>query len=387
MAKLTVSDRSGAIDRRCLMLTGAAALLSGCAGESRIPYSASAAAVAEVPGFDRIRIAADADPAALAAFFRPLPRSQGRPNWLALSGGGSGGAFGAGFLLGWERNGTRPMFDLVTGVSAGALIAPYAFLGVQGDGGLKQIFTPESLESLAGPRNPLRAIMGQSLYPQGALAQIVATYVDATLVDQVAQRHRSGARLLVQTTSLDSERGYIWDLGRIAASSHPERLALFRQVLTASASIPAVFSAQRIKVEVGGRRFEELHADGAVTSEILTVPTAVLQTGQDVLPGWKPAIYIIFNESLDPRFKMTRDRGVEVGARALSILSRNAAVGDLTETLQFARRRGLPLKVTSINRDLGYDPRRPFGPEYIGKARALGTARGRSGSWDTTLKA
>lgn len=381
----TKPARPATIDRRHLLVTGAAAVLSGCATSRRIPYTAENAASAQVPGFQRIRITADARPEEIAAFFQPMPRSTGRPQWLALSGGGSGGAFGAAYLLGWETNGTRPRFDLVTGVSAGSLIAPYAFLGTQGDEGLKRIFTVESLESLAGPRNPLRAVMGQSIYPQGALAQIVATYVDMLLLDRIAARHRAGARLLIQTTSLDSERGYIWDLGRIAASDNPDRLALFRQVLTASASIPAVFSAQRIVVESGGRRFEELHADGAVTSEILTVPTTVLQSGLDLLPGWKPAIYIIFNETLDPRFKVARDRGVDLGARALSILSRNAAVGDLTETLQFARRRGLPLKVTSIDRDLGYNPRRPFGPGYISRARALGTARGEAASWDRTL--
>lgn len=373
------------ISRRRVLAGGAAVMVAGCASQPRIPYSAQSAAMADVPGFDRVRITSDANTAEIVAFFRPLPRSAGRPQWLALSGGGSGGAFGAAYLLGWEENGTRPRFDLVTGVSAGALIAPYAFLGKDGDAGLARIFTAESLQSLVGPQNPLRALMGQSVYPESALAQIVATFVDMSLLDQIAARHRAGSRLLVQTTSLDTEKGYIWDMGRIAASENPRRLAFFRQILTASASIPAVFSAQRIVVQSGGQEFEELHADGAVTSEILTVPSAVLQSGQDLLPGWNPAIYIIFNESLDPKFKVARDRGVDVGARALSILSRNAAVGDLTETLQFARRRRLPLKVTSIDRELGYDSRNPFGGGYIARARALGHARGKAGSWDKML--
>ena len=75
--------------------------------------------------------------------------------FLAISGGGDDGAFGAGLLAGWSARGDRPVFGLVTGVSTGALSAPFAFLGGEYDAKLKQkpVSYLAALKAGLGPRS------------------------------------------------------------------------------------------------------------------------------------------------------------------------------------------------------------------------------------------
>jgi len=377
-------NQTNSMRRRHFLAGGSALAISACVRVPRAPYTAAEASAAGLPGYGFVRIAVDAP---LAAFDGPgrrfLPAHAGRrPDWLALSGGGTGGAYGAAFLLGWAERGDRPMFDLVTGVSAGALIAPYAFLGKAGDAVLGQIFQPADLSGLAGKGNPLRAVLGTGLFGPDALYRMVARFADEALMDQVAARHRAGARLLVQTTDLDSERGYVWDLGAIAASAQAGRLELFRRVLTASSSAPAIFSPQPIEVSAGGRRFAELHADGGLTSEVLTIPDRVLRSDAPLYRSLRPRLYVIFNESLENEFRLVSDNGIAVSGRAASVMIRNTARQDLSNTLDYARERGLTIRVTSIDQDLGYDAQHPFAAGYALAARKLGRERGLAGSWN-----
>ena len=167
---------------------------------------------------------------------------------LALSGGGQDGAFGAGILCGWTEAGTRPQFKLVTGISTGALMAPFAFLGPAYDHVLKEAYTTISDKDVYKAHKPLAILLSLvNIKPLPALTEnkpmeeLVARLVDDKVLAEVAREHRKGRRLLIGTTQMDAQRLVIWNMGAIANSGNPQALALFRKIMVASASIPAFF--------------------------------------------------------------------------------------------------------------------------------------------------
>jgi predicted acylesterase/phospholipase RssA len=193
---------------------------------------------------------------------------------LTLSGGGAEGAYGAGFLSGWSEAGSRPRFSIVTGTSVGALMAPFAFLGVAYDPLLKDMFTGGQIGNLLRV-DGINGVVGAGVFKTGPLKQLIERYTDDALLNAIAAEHRKGRLLFVVTTDLDAQRAVIWNMTAIAASEHPARLDLFRRVLIASASIPGMFAPTFIDVESDGKRFAEMHVDGAVTSNVLSVPEAL----------------------------------------------------------------------------------------------------------------
>jgi predicted acylesterase/phospholipase RssA len=173
-------------------------------------------------------------------------------SFLAISGGGSDGAFGAGLLVGWTALGSRPEFDIVTGISTGALSAPFAFLGPHYDEALRAVYTTYSTDQLV-TKQPIRGLLGgEALASNAPLAQVIAGYVNDDFLKQVAHEHARGRRLLIGTTNLDAQRPVIWDMGKIASSGDPRALELFRNVLLASAAIPGVFPPVYINAQVDG---------------------------------------------------------------------------------------------------------------------------------------
>ncbi|MGA3159498.1 MAG: patatin-like phospholipase family protein, partial [Steroidobacteraceae bacterium] len=215
-------------------------------------------------------------------------------NVLALSGGGAGGAFGAGALVGWSRRGTRPDFQIVTGVSAGALIAPLAFLGQDWDPQLAEAFSGSQTEHLMH-RRLLGGLLGASVYDGKPLAKLVDHYVTDELLRAVAQRSREGRLLLVATTNLDSEEPVIWNLGLIAEQGGPVARRLFRDVLIASSSVPGIFPPVMISVQQGGRSFQEMHVDGSAINSLFFIPdvAAILPNPIESLHGGH--LYVLVN--------------------------------------------------------------------------------------------
>ena len=189
-------------------------------------------------------------------------------NFLALSGGGGDGAFGAGILCGWTEAGTRPRFKLVTGISTGALIAPFVFLGPEYDAKLKEAYTTISDKDIYKVPGKLKLILNlgriEGVASTEPLAELLTHLIDDQMIQKIAAEHYKGRRLLVGTTQLDAQRQVIWDMGAIAASGHPDAPKLFRQVLRASASIPVAFAPVYIKVKAGGQEYDEMHVDGGV---------------------------------------------------------------------------------------------------------------------------
>jgi hypothetical protein len=308
---------------------------------------------------------------------RPEMLARGRRpvvNFLALSGGGSDGAFGAGVLGGWTAAGTRPEFDIVTGVSTGALAAPFAFLGPKYDAALKEVFTTSDTQDIVVMR-PVRGLIGgDSLASNAPLAKVVARYVTPEFLTEVAAEHRKGRRLLIGTTNPDAERPVIWDMGAIASSGSPEALDLFRTVLLSSAAIPAVFPPGFIKVAAGGGTYEEMHVDGGATREVFLVPTQFMASRIDARLGINPVrrAYIIRNGHVSPEYKPVKARTLSIAGRAVSSLIKSQGVGDLYELYVFAKKNNIDYNLAYIPGDFLDTSTQSFDPVYMSKLYDLG---------------
>jgi predicted patatin/cPLA2 family phospholipase len=231
----------------------------------------------------------------------------GRPNYalLALSGGGSRGAFGAGLLTGWSKRGTRPSFKVVTGVSTGALMATHVFLGPKYDFELERFYTTTTdKEIFSGPRY-LSAVFGVAVMDTGPLKRTLEAKLPDAVIDEVAVEHGKGRRLYIGTTDLDGNRLVVWDMGAIAAGGRPDRYQRYREVLLASASIPVAFPPVYFPVDIAGKRYWQMHVDGGASANIfftgfmLRVQAAI---ERDRIAGVKPQVdfYAIINGPLDP---------------------------------------------------------------------------------------
>jgi hypothetical protein len=179
---------------------------------------------------------------------------------LVLSGGGKYGAYTAGLLNGWTASGTRPQFDVVTGISSGALTAVYAFLGPQYDPQLKHYFTELSRRELYH-LCPLRAPWTGAIASEAPLARIVHKEVTPQLMDELRQAYGCGRRLFVATTNVMAQRVTVWDVTALAASGRPDAPDLVAKVILASTCIPGFVPPVEFDVTVNGCRYRELHAD------------------------------------------------------------------------------------------------------------------------------
>ena len=262
-----------------------ASVLAGCASAPRVSFTEADQMAAVQVGGHSLRFWADSPTQVFEDAARRATVAKGRPlTYLALSGGGGGGAYGAGVLNGWTQSGTRPEFTIVSGVSVGALIAPFAFLGSEYDDALRRMYTDgEASRTIQSP-NPLNGIFGGGFFGEAQLQLLVARYVDDKMIEAIAREDRKGRQLLAVTTNLDAQRAVIWDMGAIAASGGDRGLKLFREVLAASASVPVVFAPQLIDVEVNSRRFQEMHVDGTVSAPVFTLPDSFLFGGKAISP-------------------------------------------------------------------------------------------------------
>ncbi len=189
--------------------------------------------------------------------------------FLALSGGGLFGSYGVGVLCGWTESGTRPEFDVVTGISTGAIISTFAFLGPKYDAFLRDTVIDTAQKDIVR-RLPLVAIpVLDSLYSSRPLEKSIEEQISDKLLCEVAQAHAKGRRLYVGTTSLDTRKLIIWDMGAIASQGTQEAYALYRKIILASSSIPGAFPAVKLPLEIDGIMYDELHVDGGVSDEVI----------------------------------------------------------------------------------------------------------------------
>jgi len=374
---------------RALVALGLAGQVAACGSVPRTAYTAEQAAFASVPGIPGARVYADASVDTIAELAgNPQRRSAGF-NYLALSGGGGDGAYGAGVLNGWTASGTRPEFTLVSGVSTGALIAPFAFLGPAYDPYLTEFYTSGVAGELVNSPNIANVLFGSGLFGDGRLRNLIGRYVTPELLTAIAEEHAKGRRLMVVTTNLDSQRAVIWNMGVIASSGAPNALDLFRDVLAASASIPAVFPPQMIDVAAADTRFQEMHVDGSVVTPVFTLPQTLLLRDGKIRTGGKANIYVVINGRLEPDFEVTKDNTLSIVERSFTTASRARSRATLSATYALARNNGMGFNLTYIDEN---GPKASASKGFdTGYMRALyqeGLEKGRTGTfWQHTVPA
>ena len=330
---------------RVLTALAAVLVLGACTGLARNPVPLADGPRATIPGMPEVRAWGGIPSEAMERDFelsfsqeRPgtfVRRADGRTVYpqLALSGGGPNGAFGAGFLKGWSDSGQRPVFKIVTGVSTGAMIAPFAFLGSAYDERIKHFYTTTATSDVfAMPRSVLLAVRGEAVANSSPLAALIASDLDMALLRKIAAAHAEGRRLYVGTVDLDAQRFVVWNMGLIAQQGTPQALQLFRDVVLASASVPLAVQPVFFDVEVDGRRYDEMHVDGAVGARVFyngglfrTAQVRQRATQQTTYED----VFIIHNGQLSPQAEHTDRNLRSIAMRTLRALSLGATTGDL----------------------------------------------------------
>jgi predicted acylesterase/phospholipase RssA len=307
----------------------------------------------------------------------PLPPA----NYLAVSGGGEDGAFGAGLLTGWTEAGTRPEFKLVTGISTGALTAPFAFLGPDYDPQLKAVYTTISADDVLDKRSMLAAIFDDALADNAPLRRLIARYVTPDMLEAIAAEHAKGRILLIGTTNLDARRPVIWNVTRIAASGDPHALELVRDILVASAAIPGAFPPTMIDVAVDGQPYQEMHVDGGASAQVFVYPPGLhlAQISKENRTTRDRRAFVIRNSRLDPDWADTKRATMNIAGRAVSSLIQNQGVGDLYRIYATTERDGVDFNLAYIPSSFDVPLPEPFDQHYMQELFKLGYELARSG--------
>lgn len=308
---------------------------------------------------------------------------------LTLSGGGANGAFGAGLLCGWTESGSRSQFKVVAGISTGALIAPFAFLGPDHDPTLRHLYTSLDTRDLIGlwPRMIARGTI-DSLADSHKVANLIQHHYDRALIRQIARAHQQGRRLYVATASLDANRLVVWNMGAIALYDTPESTALFQKVLLAAVAIPVLFPPESFEVEARGALFDELHADGGIVRQVFAFEAlfglrALARQAGD--PTARPAkIYVIQNLPTAPVYDPVQPVVTDIAGKALMDLFANQGLGDLHRIYARAEHHGLDFHLIAVPPEFKPRRRELFDQQDMQRLFAIGYARGRAGPpWQT----
>ncbi len=342
-------------------------------------------------GIPNARFFADADPKAIVdeatlAFQREQValRAEGKSTtrlppvyYLAVSGGGDNGAFGAGLMNGWTTFGTRPEFKMVTGVSTGALIAPFAFLGPGYDDALRDVYTTMTPEKVFRVRGLTAALFDDAMADTGPLAQVIESYADQKMLDAIAREYQRGRLLLIGTTHLDAQRPVIWNIGAIAASGHPGALELFRKILRASAAIPGLFQPILFDVEIDGRKYQEMHVDGGAIAQLFLYPPSISISASGIRRQRRA--YIIRNARLDPDYAASERRTISIAGRAINTMLAASGQNDVLRTYFVSQRDGVDYNLAYIGSDFSAPKTGEFDQTYMRALYAYGFQEGKDG--------
>ena len=348
--------------------------------------------LAEIPGLSReARFWGDEAPELLLERLRTwtpeqmkefLPTWYGKtPHYLAISGGGQDGAFGAGLMNGWSASGKRPEFQVVTGVSTGALSAPFVFLGPNYDDELKDVYTKNRTSDLLEFRPWTVIATSDAALDTDKLRAVIAGYIDDELIRRLAEEYRRGRRLLIGTTNLDAARPVVWNITYIAASDYAGKRELIVDVLLASASIPGAFPPVLIKIKAGEETFDELHVDGGAISQVFIYPSsldlAALLKRMEVHEPFN--VYVIRNSKLKPTWKPVEPGIFRITSSAISSLIRTQGLGDLSTIYLLTQRDGGNFRLTYVPDDFEVEPKEQFDPEYMNALYEVGYEMAKDG--------
>jgi hypothetical protein len=387
-----------------VVLTILTMALQGCATPARqaaVPIGLEDQA--QVPGFSdvRYRIGVAKDMAAIAqeaveSYKREqaqLAASGGSGQlppavFLAISGGGDNGAFGAGLLCGWTAAGDRPEFKLVTGISTGALIGPFAFLGSSYDAQLKEFYTNVSPKDIMEKRSLLSAFFDDAAADNRPLWGLLEKAVTQKMMDEIAVEYKKGRLFLVATVDLDARQGILWNMTKIAASGHPKALELFRSILIASAAIPGAFPPVMIDVEAGGQKYQEMHVDGGTMAQVFLYPPEISLKElerKERAEARERKLYIIRNSRLDAEWAQVDRRTLTIAGRAISSLIQTQGIGDLYRIYWTALKDGIDYNLAYVPSSFNVPKKEDFDTEYMRQLFDVGYSMAAKGyPWQKT---
>jgi hypothetical protein len=374
-----------------------AMITAGCSSlPERKPLPESLSDTAAIPGIAGTRHWADAFSPEIDNWLElskeelkdRYPATYGQAHtYLAISGGGQRGAFGAGLLCGWTEAGTRPEFTMVTGVSTGALIAPFAFLGSEYDSVIREIYTSYSTKDLVESKGLWKALFGEAATDSSQLREKIVQYIDEDVLAAIAREHKRGRLLHILTTNLDAARPVTWNIGNIAASGSPDALELVRDVVLASASIPAAFPPVMIDVEANGERYDEMHVDGGATSIVYLYPIGVdwAELAAKLEVKGEPKVYILRNGNWTKSWEPVKRSTIPIAVRTIDTLMGSVVLGDVYRIYLAAQRDGIEFNLAYIPDDFDEVASESFDLAYMTKLFNLGHQMGAEGyQWRNT---
>jgi predicted acylesterase/phospholipase RssA len=315
----------------------------------------------------------------------PEAIAAGRPiaeRALLLSGGGPDGAFGAGLLNGWTARGDRPEFQMVTGISTGAIIALFAYLGPDYDKALTEIYTTYTTDQLLRRALFSAVTGGSALTDTSGYRRLIEKYVDDEVVRRLGEEQRRGRVLLIGTTNIDAARPVIWNVAGIASTGHPNAKRLIHDIIQASSAIPAAFPPVIIPVTGrDGARYDEMHVDGGATQQVMYFSPSLPMTRIDEELGVRidRTLYAVINNKLQKPYNPVRPRLLPIAGAAASSLIGGSGGGDLYKIFAMAERDGSALNVLGIPRDFDMEAQEPFDPVYMKALYDLGYEYGLAG--------
>ncbi|WP_051333583.1 patatin-like phospholipase family protein [Aliagarivorans marinus] len=298
-------------------------------------------------------------------------------NYLALSGGGTGGAFGAGVLNAWSDLGTRPIFDVVTGISTGAIISVFAYLGSEYDHFLERFYTEIGDEQLYRKRL-LSAFSKGSLLNIQRFEDLVRDTIDATVISEVGEAYSNGRLLFIGTTNLETQRLVIWDMGKIASLGTAEAQRLFQNIVIASSSIPGVFPPVQLEVEYRGKLYDELHVDGGISRQVFLFPDSWdFSSISSVLGEQERRVYVIRNDEFVPKWQSVPIGISAITIRSILTLIKYQGRGDVLRIYQQSQDAKMDFNLAYIGLEFNEKPRkgRPFDEDYMAKLFQYGYSR------------
>ncbi|QYJ89751.1 patatin-like phospholipase family protein [Shewanella halotolerans] len=281
----------------------------------------------------------------------PLKVKGDRLNILALSGGGANGAFGAGIINGLYDSQQLQEYTIITGISAGSLIAPFVFVGGDEIPRLKEVMLGINDKMILGKHNLLNTLIKDAFTNGEQMFEFIEQVYTPEMIEQIALQHKAGRRLFIGTTHFDSEELVVWNLGRIAESHLPNKVHLIHQILAASSSIPGVFPPQFIAVDHDNQRLEELHVDGGLTVQMFfeVVNIDYHKVNQALGLSSAPQVHVIRNGMLKVPYSATEDKGVQLLRRSIASMTIQQAKGDLYRMLYFSEMTGLDLRFAYVD--------------------------------------
>ena len=369
---------------------------TGCSTIDRLPPPTDAMTMAEISGIPTCRSWGD----------DALPRSTWRiehfrdqiqsdsaydpkapVHFLAISGGAQEGAFGAGLLAGWSASGSRPDFRVVTGVSSGAFLAPFAFLGSEYDEESQALFSLYSSKDVVEKRIFSALFRGESLSDNQKLRKIIRHHFTPIEMEKVAAEHARGRRLFIGTTNLDTVRPVIWNIGAIASSGHPEAYDLIIDVIMASSAFPGIFPPQLFRVEQDGEPFDELHVDGGPTTQVFVFPISFdIRAALEASGLNGPAhVYVLRNAPIIPKVEAVEPKTLPILVKTAESLVNAMALMDMYHIYLEAQDHRVEFHLAYMPSDFR-EPDEAFDPAYMRELFDFGYQQGtKGGAWESEL--